>query len=87
MGAKMANMEVAMAAAQAPCHEAYQPMQAESIDCCGSQAMCKTACPTAALLSSVISIVGLPKQANPPAVFVALFQSAEASAGFKPPIA
>ena len=86
MGTKMASMEVVMAAMQAPCHEAYQPMQATDQDCCDSQAMCKAACPVAALIPFVMNVAELPKQTSLLAVLVASFQSAEARAGFKPPI-
>lgn len=87
MGVKMAGMEIQMAnASQAPCHEAYEPMQAADQDCCGSQAMCKAACPVAALIPSVMSATVLPKQTSLPAVLAASFQSADLRAGFKPPI-
>lgn len=86
MSAKMASMEVTMAAAQAPCHEALESMQATDQSCCGSQAVCKAACPVVALIPSVMSAAELSKQTSLLAVLVTSFQSADVRAGFKPPI-
>ena len=86
MSAKMASMEVAMTAVQAPCHEVLQSVQAANQDCCGSQAMCHAACPVLMTLPFAVGLVGLPKQTNSPAALAASFQSADLRAGFKPPI-
>ncbi len=86
MSAKMASMEVAMITLQAPCHEASQPMQSTSQDCCGSQAMCHAACPVLMTPPFVFGVARLPFQANPSVAFVTAFQSADLGAGFKPPI-
>lgn len=87
MSAKMASMETQMAnAVQAPCHEASQPMQAENQDCCGLQGICQALCHVIAVLPSLAEH---PKSFTPThllAAFVATFQSADLSAGFKPPL-
>ena len=73
-------------APQAACHEAHQPMQAASQDCCDMQGVCQVMCqlnvglpPSGALtLSNLHNYFAYSIQAK--------FQSAELSAGFKPPL-
>ncbi len=86
MGVKMVGMGVQMAnASQAFCHEASQPMQAASEDCCSSQAMCQAACPVLMVSPFATVISGLALPVSLFVTFGALFQSADPRAGFKPP--
>ena len=87
MGVSMAGMALQITSTtQAPCHEASQPMQAEGLDCCSSQAMCHAACPVLMLPFFLGTLVGFPMHASAPASLETMFQSADPSAGFKPPI-
>jgi hypothetical protein len=87
MGVKMAGMEAQMAdVPQAPCHEASQPMQAASQDCCDLQGICQVMCHLSAglPLSNALTLADLSHHV--PHQMSARFQSADLSAGFKPPL-
>lgn len=91
MGAKMASMnashQIEMTdATQAPCHDAFQPMQAADQDCCGLQGMCQALCHVIAVLPSLAKMTALPSPFKVSAAFAISFQSADLSTGFKPPL-
>jgi hypothetical protein len=93
MNAKMAGMEAMMAsqtdttnASQAPCHEASQPMAADSQDCCGLQGVCQAMCHVVIAPMTVSVVARSDPAAHIPSAYSAAFQSADRRAGFKPPL-
>lgn len=93
MNAKMTGMELAMKsamespnAAQAPCHEASQPMAAESQDCCGLQGACQALCHFGVFFASMASHSFAPSQASLPQLGTTHFSSASLASLQKPPL-
>ena len=93
MNTKMAGMESSMSmvmttndATQALCHKDFQPMQAASQDCCDLQGICQVMCHLSVglPLSNVLTLADLSNHL--PHQAIAQFQSADLSAGFKPPL-
>ena len=87
MGVKMAGMTVQMAdAPQAPCHEASQPMQAATQDCCDLQGICQSLCHLSAglPLSNALTLADLSHHV--PHQMSARFQSADLRMAVRPPL-
>lgn len=87
MGVTMAGVNMQMAdAPQAICHEASQPMQVASQDCCDLQGACQAMCHLSAglPLSNALTFADLSQSL--PHRISAQFQSADVRAGFKPPL-
>jgi hypothetical protein len=82
MNTKMAGME----AAQAPCHEASQPMAAESHDCCDLQGVCQALCHVVMVPMAAAAAFDLRTHSYLPRSLPTAFQSASPRAGFKPPL-
>jgi hypothetical protein len=72
--------------AQAPCHEASQPLASNSQDCCDSQAMCYAMCQLATFLPVQSFNFSLLTSRYAPNGLSFTFASASAHAPQKPPI-
>jgi glycyl-tRNA synthetase (class II) len=84
MNAKMAMSNTD--AAQAPCHEASQPMAAESHDCCDLQGVCQALCHIVIAPVTAATAFDLRTHSYLPRSLPTAFQSASPRAGFKPPL-
>jgi hypothetical protein len=93
MSTKMAGMESSMSmatsttdAAQAPCHEASQPLAADSQDCCGLQGVCQAMCHFVIGPMTLFVAARSALSAHNLIAYSAAFQSAEVRLGLKPPL-
>jgi hypothetical protein len=95
MSAKMASMDMTgntmsqmqMAdSAQAACHEASQTQQLASQDCCGLQGLCQLICHVVAVPPTAVASATFSAPIHPTVALATSFQSADLSAGFKPPL-
>jgi hypothetical protein len=73
-------------AAQAPCHEASQPLATDNPNCCDLQGVCQALCHVVIAPMTLPLIAVAAPVAAISSNFAVVFQSADLRLGFKPPL-